>query len=124
MGEEGLAPHSASQIELTSILALGNADARWRQAPLETSMVGDEHRWRRASLETSIVGDEHRWRRASALPSSKIEVSLMFNAFRHVPKYFNLRVVIAFGVGGQNQFERFRFGHGIRDRVPGPLIGM
>jgi hypothetical protein len=28
MGEARLAPRSASQIELTSILALGNADAR------------------------------------------------------------------------------------------------
>ena len=30
MGEAGLAVRSASQIERTSILALGNADARWR----------------------------------------------------------------------------------------------
>ena len=30
MGEAGLAAQSASEIELTSILSLGNADARWR----------------------------------------------------------------------------------------------
>jgi hypothetical protein len=31
MGEAGLAARSASQIELTSILALGNADTRWHE---------------------------------------------------------------------------------------------
>ena len=30
MGEAGVAARSASQIELPSILALGNADPRWR----------------------------------------------------------------------------------------------
>ena len=33
-------------------------------------------------------------------------------------------MVIAFGVGGQNQFAHFRFGHYVRDRVPGPLMGI
>jgi hypothetical protein len=52
MGEAGLAPCSESQIELTSILVLGNADAQWR------AVMSNQGGWNQAQRADSDMNGE------------------------------------------------------------------